>query len=187
MIFAFLFPDNRRVILVLAKIGFHAALQQSSCCGAAIPKMQCSSHCFFTKIKRFRRFPLPASTAHRRWWRRGAARSRLRWRRQSAPSSAESLPGCKRCPECHPGAVTTERVAQATPCRSSPPSVYDAESRRERHPVAEPAQGRVHRQGVAWATRWVVTALKGGIPDNVYNREVIPRSKSFGGASATGS
>jgi len=32
-----------------------------------------------------------------------------------------------------------------------------------------------------------LTALKGGIPDNVYNREVIPRWKErFGGASATG-
>jgi hypothetical protein len=41
---------------------------------------------------------------------------------------------------------------------------------------------------VAWATRSVVTALKGGIPDNVYNREVIPRWKErFGGASVTGS
>jgi len=39
---------------------------------------------------------------------------------------------------------------------------------------------------VAWAARSVVTALKGDIPDNVYNREVIPRWKErFGGASAT--
>jgi hypothetical protein len=30
-----------------------------------------------------------------------------------------------------------------------------------------------------------MTALQGGIPDNVYNREVIPRWKErFGGASA---
>lgn len=49
-------------------------------------------------------------------------------------------------------------------------------------------EGGELRQGVAWATRSVVTALKGGIPDNVYNREVIPRWKErFGGASATGS
>jgi phosphoglycerate dehydrogenase-like enzyme len=48
-------------------------------------------------------------------------------------------------------------------------------------------EGGELRQGVAWATRSVVTALKGGIPDNVYNREVIPRWKErFGGASATG-
>src|SRR5262249_39420285 len=47
-------------------------------------------------------------------------------------------------------------------------------------------EGGELRQGVAWATRSVVTALKGGIPDNVYNREVIPRWKErFGGASAT--
>ena len=38
-------------------------------------------------------------------------------------------------------------------------------------------EGGELRQGVAWATRSVVTALKGGIPDNVYNREVIPRWK----------
>ena len=44
-------------------------------------------------------------------------------------------------------------------------------------------EGGELRQGVAWATRSVVTALKGGIPDNVYNREVIPRWKErFGGA-----
>ena len=43
-------------------------------------------------------------------------------------------------------------------------------------------EGGELRQGVAWATRSVVTALKGGIPDNVYNREVIPRWKErFGG------
>src|SRR5262245_27737581 len=43
------------------------------------------------------------------------------------------------------------------------------------------------RPGVAWATRSVVTALNGGIPDNVYNRDVIPRWKErFGGASVRG-
>jgi hypothetical protein len=40
------------------------------------------------------------------------------------------------------------------------------------------------RQGVAWATRSVVTALKGGIPDNVYNKDVLPRWRErFGGLS----
>jgi phosphoglycerate dehydrogenase-like enzyme len=44
-------------------------------------------------------------------------------------------------------------------------------------------EGGELRQGVAWATRSVVTALKGGLPDNIYNREVIPRWKErFGGA-----
>jgi phosphoglycerate dehydrogenase-like enzyme len=48
-------------------------------------------------------------------------------------------------------------------------------------------EGGELRQGVAWATRSVVTALKGGIPDNVYNREVIPRWKErFGGAGIGG-
>jgi phosphoglycerate dehydrogenase-like enzyme len=48
-------------------------------------------------------------------------------------------------------------------------------------------EGGELRQGVAWATRSVVTALKGSIPDNVYNRDVIPRWKErFGGASVTG-
>lgn len=46
-------------------------------------------------------------------------------------------------------------------------------------------EGGELRQGVAWATRSVVTALKGGIPDNVYNREVIPRWKErFGGPAS---
>jgi phosphoglycerate dehydrogenase-like enzyme len=45
-------------------------------------------------------------------------------------------------------------------------------------------EGGELRQGVAWATRSVVTALTGGIPDNVYNRDVIPRWKErFGAAS----
>jgi len=49
-------------------------------------------------------------------------------------------------------------------------------------------EGGELRQGVAWATRSVVTALKGGVPDNVYNREVIPRWRErFGGASIAGS
>jgi D-3-phosphoglycerate dehydrogenase / 2-oxoglutarate reductase len=48
-------------------------------------------------------------------------------------------------------------------------------------------EGGELRQGVDWATRSVLTALKGGIPDNVYNREVIPRWKErFGGASVSG-
>jgi phosphoglycerate dehydrogenase-like enzyme len=48
-------------------------------------------------------------------------------------------------------------------------------------------EGGELRQGVAWATRSVVTALKGGIPDNVYNHDVIPRWKErFGGAGISG-
>jgi phosphoglycerate dehydrogenase-like enzyme len=48
-------------------------------------------------------------------------------------------------------------------------------------------EGGELRQGVEWAMRSVVTALKGGIPDNVYNKEVLPRWKErFGGASVTG-
>lgn len=47
-------------------------------------------------------------------------------------------------------------------------------------------EGGELRQGVDWATRSVLTALKGGIPDNVYNRDVIPRWKErFGGASVS--
>jgi D-3-phosphoglycerate dehydrogenase len=45
-------------------------------------------------------------------------------------------------------------------------------------------EGGELRQGVAWATRSVVTALAGKVPDNVYNRDVLPRWKErFGGAS----
>jgi D-3-phosphoglycerate dehydrogenase len=48
-------------------------------------------------------------------------------------------------------------------------------------------EGGELRQGVAWAARSVLTALKGGVPDNVYNRDVIPRWKErFGGASVGG-
>jgi D-3-phosphoglycerate dehydrogenase / 2-oxoglutarate reductase len=48
-------------------------------------------------------------------------------------------------------------------------------------------EGGELRQGVAWATRSVLAALAGKIPDNVYNRDVLPRWKErFGGASATG-
>jgi len=45
-------------------------------------------------------------------------------------------------------------------------------------------EGGELRQGVAWATRSVVAALSGRIPDNVYNKEVLPRWRErFGGAS----
>jgi D-3-phosphoglycerate dehydrogenase len=48
-------------------------------------------------------------------------------------------------------------------------------------------EGGELRQGVEWAMRSVTTALKGGIPDNVYNKEVLPRWRErFGGASVTG-
>jgi D-3-phosphoglycerate dehydrogenase len=44
-------------------------------------------------------------------------------------------------------------------------------------------EGGELRQGVAWAARSVLTALAGKIPDNVYNKDVIPRWKErFGGA-----
>jgi phosphoglycerate dehydrogenase-like enzyme len=47
-------------------------------------------------------------------------------------------------------------------------------------------EGGELRQGVDWATRSVITALKGGIPDNVYNKEVLPRWRErFGGASVS--
>ncbi|MCH6578694.1 MAG: hypothetical protein IH807_12840 [Proteobacteria bacterium] len=35
-----------------------------------------------------------------------------------------------------------------------------------------------------WATKSVLTALRGGFPDNVYNKDVIPRwDERFGGQS----
>ncbi|HEV2573287.1 MAG TPA: NAD(P)-dependent oxidoreductase [Beijerinckiaceae bacterium] len=47
-------------------------------------------------------------------------------------------------------------------------------------------EGGELRPGMQWALRSVLTALSGGIPDNVYNKEVIPRWKErFGGASVT--
>ena len=40
------------------------------------------------------------------------------------------------------------------------------------------------KPGVAWATRSVISALRGEVPDNVYNKEVIPQWQSrFGGKS----
>ena len=48
-------------------------------------------------------------------------------------------------------------------------------------------EGGELRPGIAWATRSVISALNGIVPDNVYNREVIPRWKErFGNASVTG-
>ena len=44
-------------------------------------------------------------------------------------------------------------------------------------------EGGELRPGIQWAARSVLTALAGGIPDNVYNRDVIPKWKErFGGA-----
>jgi D-3-phosphoglycerate dehydrogenase len=41
--------------------------------------------------------------------------------------------------------------------------------------------------GIQWAARSVLTALAGNVPDNVYNRDVIPRWKErFGGVNVTG-
>ncbi len=46
-------------------------------------------------------------------------------------------------------------------------------------------EGGELRPGMVWAVKSVMTALRGGVPDNVYNTEVIPRWKErFGGSSA---
>jgi hypothetical protein len=38
--------------------------------------------------------------------------------------------------------------------------------------------------GIEWATESVLRALRGEVPDNVYNKEVIPRwERRFGGQS----
>ncbi len=48
-------------------------------------------------------------------------------------------------------------------------------------------EGGELRPGIAWATKSVLAALRGDIPDNVYNKDVIPRWKQrFGGRSALG-
>jgi len=53
------------------------------------------------------------------------------------------------------------------------------------HSAAHSAGGEL-RPGITWAARSVLSALAGKVPDNVYNREVIPRWKErFGGASVT--
>jgi D-3-phosphoglycerate dehydrogenase len=53
------------------------------------------------------------------------------------------------------------------------------------HSAAFSAGGEL-RPGITWATRSVLAALAGNVPDNVYNRDVISRWKErFGGASVT--
>lgn len=48
-------------------------------------------------------------------------------------------------------------------------------------------EGGELRPGIQWATRSVLSALAGHVPDNVYNKEVIPRWRErFGGAAAIG-
>lgn len=48
-------------------------------------------------------------------------------------------------------------------------------------------EGGELRPGIQWATRSVLAALRGEIPDNVYNKEVIPRWRErFGNASVIG-
>lgn len=48
-------------------------------------------------------------------------------------------------------------------------------------------EGGELRPGMVWAVRSVLSALRGEVPDNVYNTEVIPRWKErFGGSSAIG-
>jgi D-3-phosphoglycerate dehydrogenase len=47
-------------------------------------------------------------------------------------------------------------------------------------------EGGELRPGIVWATRSVLTALSGQVPDNVYNKEVIPRWRErFGDTSLT--
>ena len=48
-------------------------------------------------------------------------------------------------------------------------------------------EGGELRPGIQWAARSVLTALRGGVPDNVYNKDVLPRWRErFGGASVIG-
>jgi phosphoglycerate dehydrogenase-like enzyme len=48
-------------------------------------------------------------------------------------------------------------------------------------------EGGELRPGIAWATRSVVAALAGRVPDNVYNKDVVTRWKErFGGAGIAG-
>ena len=59
-------------------------------------------------------------------------------------------------------------------CRWTRPCASSATGCCSRPHSASFTEGGELRQGVDWATRSVVTALKGGIPDNVYNRDVHP-------------
>ena len=54
------------------------------------------------------------------------------------------------------------------------------------HSASHNADGEL-REGVSWAHRSVMMALQGGVPDNVYNKEVLPRWRErFGGVSVIG-
>lgn len=54
------------------------------------------------------------------------------------------------------------------------------------HSASFNADGEL-REGVSWAHRSIMTVLKGGVPDNVFNKEVIPRWRErFGGVSVIG-
>ena len=51
-------------------------------------------------------------------------------------------------------------------------------------PAASYNAGGELRPGMVWAVQSMLTALRGGVPDNVYNKQVIPRwLERFGGAS----
>ena len=54
------------------------------------------------------------------------------------------------------------------------------------HSASFNADGEL-REGLSWAHRSVMTALLGGVPDNVYNKDVLPRWRErFGGVSVIG-
>jgi phosphoglycerate dehydrogenase-like enzyme len=82
-------------------------------------------------------------------------------------------------------AAAIDAFAEEPPAPDSPLRALGSKVLMSPH-AASYNEGAELGPGIAWATRSVLTALAGNVPDNVYNREVIPRWKErFGGVSLT--
>jgi len=82
-------------------------------------------------------------------------------------------------------AAAIDAFAEEPPAPDSPLRTLGSKVLMSPHAAAYNEGGELG-PGIAWAARSVLTALSGNVPDNVYNREVIPRWKErFGGASVT--
>jgi phosphoglycerate dehydrogenase-like enzyme len=82
-------------------------------------------------------------------------------------------------------AAAIDAFAEEPPAQDSPLRALGTKVLMSPH-AASYNEGAELGPGIAWATRSVLTALSGEVPDNVYNREVIPRWRErFGGVSVT--
>jgi phosphoglycerate dehydrogenase-like enzyme len=82
-------------------------------------------------------------------------------------------------------AAAIDAFAEEPPAPDSPLRALGSKVLMSPH-AASYNEGAELGPGIEWATRSVLTALAGNVPDNVYNREVIPRwMERFGGVSVT--